>query len=70
MERSVAEALDAQLKGHDDSIAKLRAECQSGFAAVHESMSSMKRMNDGKLQLLDEQMKKDLGALRKMVVLI
>jgi hypothetical protein len=30
----------------------------------------MKRMTDGKMQLLDEQMKKDLGALRKMVVLI
>ncbi len=66
----MSEALDQQLKGQDDSIGKLRAECQSGFAAVHESMSSMKRMTDGKLQLIDEQLKKDLGALRKMVVLI
>jgi hypothetical protein len=41
-----------------------------GLKSVHETMSSMKEINDTKVAAVEDRFKKDLGRLRKMIVLV
>ena len=62
--------MDAHLKRQSEEIARVKKECREGFATVHESISHMKQVMDGKRKLLEEQFRKEIGQIRKMVVLI
>ena len=62
--------LDAHLKKQSNELAKLKIECREGFTTVQESIVNMKKVMDGKYRLLEEQIKREISSIRKMVVLI
>ena len=70
LEQKVNVALDAHLKRQTGEIQRLKKECREGFATVHETISHMKQVMDGKRKLLEEQIRKEIAQIRKMVVLI
>jgi hypothetical protein len=45
-------------------------ECREGFSTVHESISNMKTVMDGKRKILEDQLRKEISQIRKMVVLV
>ncbi|KAK7012154.1 protein FAM81A, partial [Biomphalaria glabrata] len=62
--------LEKTVHRHTEEIAKLKKECREGFSTVHESISNMKTVVEGKRKLLEDQLRKEIGQLRKMVVLV
>lgn len=63
-------AFDNQSRKQSSDTERLKREFREGFATVHESITNMKHVMDGKRKLLEEQIKKEIGQIRKMVVLI
>ena len=57
-----------QRQGED--LARLKRETREGFATVHEAMNNMNKVLEGKRSLLEEQLRKELAQLRRMVVFI
>ena len=53
-----------------ENMSSVRREVRDGFTVVHESITNMKQVLDGKLRLLEEQIRKEMAQIRKMVVLI
>jgi hypothetical protein len=49
---------------------RLKQECREGFTTVHDSIGNMKSVMDGKRRLLEEQLKRDIASIKKMVVLV
>ncbi|KAL3866732.1 hypothetical protein ACJMK2_044013 [Sinanodonta woodiana] len=70
IETKVVGRLEASLRQQQDEIAKIKRETRDGFSTVHESISNMKTVMDGKRKLLEEQLRKEISQLRKMVVLV
>ena len=70
LQAKVKVMVDNADKQHTEDMNKLKRECREGFSTVHESISNMKTVTDGKRKLLEEQVRKEIGAIRKMVVLI
>ncbi|KAL8562626.1 hypothetical protein ACOMHN_011198 [Nucella lapillus] len=70
IESKLLAKMDSQIKRNSDEIAKLKRECREGFATVHESISNVKTVMEGKRKLLEDQLKKEIGQIRKMVVLV
>ena len=62
--------LDSHTRKQKDDLDRLKRECREGFGTVHESISSLKQVTDAKRKLLEEQIRKEIGQIRKMVVLI
>jgi len=69
-ENKLTGMVDTQLRRQADDISKLKRECREGFTTVHDSISNMKQVSDGKRTLLEEQLRKEIGQIRKMIVLI
>lgn len=47
-----------------------KEECRSGFLAVHEGLSNMDKIVDGKCLLMEQLLRKEISQIRKMVVLM
>ena len=62
--------MEAGLRKQTEEIARLKNECREGFSVVHESINNMKTVVDGRRKLLEDQLRKEIGQVRKMVVLI
>ncbi|CAH1796182.1 unnamed protein product [Owenia fusiformis] len=70
IEQKLSQMLDTTMHRHGDEIQKVKRECREGFSTVHESISNLKTVLEGKRKLTEEQMRKEIGQIRKMVVLI
>ena len=70
LEQKVTSVMETQIKRQNDDLLRLKRECRDGFSTVHESISNMKVVVDGKRKLLEEQLRKEISQIRKMVVLI
>lgn len=70
IESKLLAKMDNNIKRNTDEIARLKRECREGFATVHESISNVKTVMEGKRKLLEDQLKKEIGQIRKMVVLV
>lgn len=70
IESKLLSKMDANIKRNAEEIAKLKRECREGFATVHESISNVKTVMEGKRKLLEDQLRKEIGQIRKMVVLV
>ena len=70
MESLFENILRDKLRSQDDQVQKLKRECREGLSTLHDSLGHMKAVTDGKRQILEEQLKKEIGMIRKMVVLI
>ena len=70
LESKFQQLLDNQKQRSADDVGHVRRECRDGFAVVHESITNMKQVMDGKRKLLEEQIRKEIAQIRKMVVLI
>ncbi|KAK7116211.1 protein FAM81A-like isoform X2 [Littorina saxatilis] len=70
IESKLLAKMDANIKRNSDEIAKLKRECREGFATVHESISNVKTVMEGKRKLMEDQLRKEIGQIRKMVVLV
>lgn len=62
--------MEGQLRRQKEEMQRLKKECREGFSTIHESIGSMKQVNDGKRKLLEEQLRKEISQIRKMVVLV
>ena len=62
--------LDAAIRGQHEDINKLKRDTRDGFSTVHESISNMKTVMEGKRKLLEDQLRKEISQIRKMVVLV
>ena len=58
------------VRKQEAELARLKRESREGFATVHETVANMNKVVEGKRALLEEQLRKELAQLRKMVVLI
>ena len=63
-------SLDGHVRRQKEEIDKLKRECREGFSTIHDSISHMKQVMEGKRKLLEEQLRKEIGQIRKLVVLI
>ncbi|XP_050402586.1 protein FAM81A [Patella vulgata] len=70
VEASVLKKMDARILMNTEDIARLKRECREGFVVIQESITNAKLVNDGKRKILEEQLRKEIGHLRKMVVLV
>ncbi|CAG5135113.1 unnamed protein product [Candidula unifasciata] len=70
LEAKLLAKMDKTINRHTEEIAKLKRECREGFSTVHESISNMKTVMEGKRKLLEDQLRKEIGQLRKMIVLV
>ena len=62
--------MNGEIKRNTEEITKLKRECREGFATVHESISNVKTVMEGKRKLMEDQLRKEIGQIRKMVVLV
>lgn len=69
-ESEIKSNLDSNINRQNDEIAKIKRQSQTGFSTVHDAVAEMKKILEGKLEILDTKMHKEIGQLRKMVVLI
>ena len=69
MEKTINELLNLKVKTMDEQIVAIRKECRTGLRSVHENLTSMKELYDSKLLMLEDRVKKDLGRIRKLIVL-
>lgn len=70
LESKVISKLDGALRAQHDEINKLKRDTRDGFSTVHESISNMKTVMEGKRKLLEDQLRKEISQIRKMVVLV
>ncbi|KAL4227871.1 hypothetical protein ACF0H5_013309 [Mactra antiquata] len=70
IENKVITRLDAALRQQHDEISKVKRDTRDGFSTVHESISNMKTVMEGKRKLLEDQLRKEISQIRKMVVLV
>ncbi|GFO50433.1 protein fam81a [Plakobranchus ocellatus] len=70
LESKLLSRMDRTVQKHTEEIAKLKRECREGFTTVHESISNMKTVMEGKRKILEDQLRKEIGQIRKMVVLV
>ena len=70
IESKLLAKMDGNIKRNAEDISKLKRECREGFATVHESISNVKTVMEGKRKLLEDQLRKEIGQIRKMVVLV
>lgn len=69
-ESEIKSNLDSNINRQNDEIAKIKRQSQTGFSTVHDAVADMKTILEGKLEILDTKMHKEIGQLHKMVVLI
>lgn len=62
--------MDTNIRKNADELVRLKRECREGFATVHESISNVKTVMEGKRKLLEDQLRKEIGQIRKMIVLV
>ncbi|KAK3791361.1 hypothetical protein RRG08_012543 [Elysia crispata] len=70
LESKLLSRMDRTVQKHSEEIAKLKRECREGFTTVHESISNMKTVMEGKRKILEDQLRKEISQIRKMVVLV
>ena len=70
IENKVITRLDASIRQQHDDVSKLKRDTRDGFSTVHESISNMKTVMEGKRKLLEDQLRKEISQIRKMVVLV
>lgn len=70
IETKVIARLDSSLRQQHEEIAKIKRDTRDGFSTVHESISNMKTVMDGKRKLLEDQLRKEISQIRKMIVLV
>lgn len=70
LENKIQSSVQSQIRQHKEEMAKLKREVRDGFIALREAIDHMKQVLDGKRKLLEEQLRKEIGQIRKMVVLI
>ena len=70
LEAHLDHVLDDKLRSQAEQIQRLKRECREGLSTLHDSLGHMKNVTDGKRQILEEQLKKEIAMIRKMVVLI
>lgn len=58
------------LRDQSDAIARLKAECREGFSTVHESIGNSKKVLEGKMALSEDQLRKEVQQIKRMVVLV
>ena len=70
MEQRIAVMVEKSLREQADKFNRLRSECRQGFASVHDSITNSKSVLEGKLTLSEEQLRKEIGHVKNMVVLV
>lgn len=70
MEKRITQMVTNALRSQNDTFLRLKNECRQGFATVHDSITNSKHVLEGKLTLSEEQLRKELGHIKKMVVLV
>jgi len=62
--------VESAFKQQTEKLEKLKRECRQGFATVHESITDSKGLLEGKLTLSEEQLRKEISHIKKMVVVV
>lgn len=65
VESQVIATLQESLQYNDAELAKAKREFRTGFTELQESMTNMKRVVEGRRQLLGNQMNKEIGQVKK-----
>ncbi|XP_036367353.1 protein FAM81A-like [Octopus sinensis] len=67
---SMKDQLNTVYKQLQKNMDHWKEECRSGFLAVHEGLSNMDKIVDGKCLLMEQLLRKEISQIRKMVVLM
>ena len=58
------------MKQLEQEINHWKKECYEGFSAVHDGLSNINSIMEGKYKLTNQQLWKEVSQIRKMVVLM
>ncbi|XP_067932953.1 protein FAM81A-like [Watersipora subatra] len=70
MEKRLSTMVESSVREQMEKFTRLRNECRQGFASVHDSITNSKSVLEGKLTLSEEQLRKEIGHVKNMVVLV
>ncbi|KAH3842351.1 protein FAM81A-like [Dreissena polymorpha] len=70
MQNKVVSRLEGLIRQQHDEVAKVKRDQREGFSTVQESITNMKTVMEGKRKLLEDQLRKEISQIRKMVVLV
>ena len=70
MEKRISHMVTNALRTQNEAFLRLKNECRQGFTTVHDSITNSKQVLEGKLTLSEEQLRKEIGHVKKMVVLV
>lgn len=70
LENKIVARLEQMAATQKEEFARLKRECREGFSTVHESITNMKTVMEGKRKILEDQLRKEISQIRKMVVLV
>ncbi|XP_048736253.1 protein FAM81A-like isoform X2 [Ostrea edulis] len=70
LENKITSRLEQMAVTQKEEFARLKRETREGFSTVHESITNMKTVMEGKRKLLEDQLRKEISQIRKMVVLV
>ncbi|OAF64920.1 hypothetical protein A3Q56_07371 [Intoshia linei] len=70
LERRIWSYIDQNIKKNQDEINAIKKESRDGFRSVHESINSLRDLIESRVQIIEEQFKKEIGHIRKLIVLV
>ncbi|XP_061174277.1 protein FAM81A-like isoform X1 [Saccostrea echinata] len=70
LENKIAARLEQMAAQQKEEFSRLKREVREGFSTVHESITNMKTVMEGKRKILEDQLRKEMSQIRKMVVLV
>ncbi|XP_062597003.1 protein FAM81A-like isoform X2 [Saccostrea cucullata] len=70
LENKISARLEQMATQQKEEFSRLKREVREGFSTVHESISNMKTVMEGKRKILEDQLRKEMSQIRKMVVLV
>jgi hypothetical protein len=70
LENKITARLEQMAIAQKEEFARLKRETREGFSTVHESITNMKTVMEGKRKILEDQLRKEISQIRKMVVLV
>lgn len=70
MEKRINAMVTSSIEQQWEKFKGFKNECRQGFLSVHESITNSKSVLEGKLTLSEEQLRKEIGHIKKMVILV
>jgi len=62
--------LEQTVHRQSDEVSRLKRELRDGFDTVRQSLDEVKEIVEARRQLMEQQLRKEMSQIRKMIVLV